>query len=86
MASDISEIERQIQSRYPEVKITRVKVSHPVDDDGLWFFEANGIEIQMESSTGKCPFLVESDAHDRRRWVHSVDEAVCAVKEELGLT
>jgi hypothetical protein len=45
-----------------------------------------GIEIQLESSSGWCPFVLESDAHARRRDIRSVEEAVRAVEEELGLT
>lgn len=85
MASDIEEITRRVTTNHPEVTVTRLKVTHPADDDGLWFFSAKGMEVQLESSSGTCPFLLESDAHDRRRRVCSVEEAVRAVEEALGL-
>jgi hypothetical protein len=85
MASDIDEITTRVKASHPEVKVTRLKVTHPDDDNGLWFFQATGVEIQLESTSGQCPFMLESDAHDRRRWVHSVEEAVRAVEQELGL-
>jgi hypothetical protein len=35
---------------------------HPADDDGPWWFRLPGKtkDIQIESSTGSCPFLIES--------------------------
>ena len=85
MGSDIEEIERVVRATHPGVVIARLVVSHAADDDGLWFFRANGIEVQLESPDGACPFFLESDAHSRTRWVRSVDEAVRSVIEELGL-
>ena len=34
------EIERRVKSSHPEVTITQLKVSHPADDDGIWFFRS----------------------------------------------
>lgn len=86
MPRDIDEILRQVKIRHPAVQIAQLQVKFPADDDGLWFFQVRGIEIQLESSSGWCPFVLESDAHARRRDIRSVEEAVRAVEEELGLT
>jgi hypothetical protein len=82
---DIDKVVRAIRTRHPHVDVAQLEKRHPADDDGLWFFRANGLEVQLESSSGNCPFLVESTAHDRRTEVWSVEEAVRLLSEELGL-
>ena len=61
---DIDQITASVRQRLPDVQIDQwIKLS-PTDDDGLWYFRrpgANG-EIQLESTSGNCPFTVESDA------------------------
>jgi hypothetical protein len=61
---DIDQITAAVRERIPGVHVEQwIKIS-PTDDDGLWYFrrpDANG-EIQLESSSGNCPFTVESDA------------------------
>ncbi|HZK82971.1 MAG TPA: hypothetical protein VFC46_17945 [Humisphaera sp.] len=61
---DIDQITASVRQSLPDVQIDQwIKLS-PTDDDGLWYFRrpgANG-EIQLESSSGNCPFTVESDA------------------------
>ncbi|HWE01210.1 MAG TPA: hypothetical protein VG326_02280 [Tepidisphaeraceae bacterium] len=61
---DIDQIAASVRQSLPDVQIDQwIKLS-PTDDDGLWYFRrpgANG-EIQLESSSGNCPFTVESDA------------------------
>jgi hypothetical protein len=86
MARDIEEIRRRLLSAHPQVVVQQLQVSHPADDDGLWFFRATSVEVQLESSSGNCPFLVESSHGPLRRVVNSIDEAVAALVEELRLT
>jgi hypothetical protein len=83
---DIEEVVREVRARYPLVAVAQLEKTHPADDDGLWFFRANGLEVQLESSSGSCPFLIESNAHDRRIDVWSVEEALGLLSEELGLS
>ena len=85
MASDIDEIKRRLTSVYPQVHVEQLRVTHPADDDGLWFFRVGLVEVQLESSSGNCPFLLESSGHPRRRTVATVDGAVAALIEELHL-
>jgi len=82
---DIESIIEKVKERFPKVSIAQLKVMHPADDDGLWFFsfENPKDEIQIESSFGKCPFLIESNRNDERRYGHSVDEVVDIVCEHL---
>lgn len=68
MTRDLEEVVRRVQGRLPHVKWQQLPVTLPADDDGLWFFwlpELPG-EVQIESSFGACPFLVETDKHDDR--------------------
>jgi hypothetical protein len=61
---DIDQITAAVRERIPGVHVEQwIKIS-PTDDDGLWYFrrpDASG-EIQLESTSGNCPFTVESDA------------------------
>jgi DDE superfamily endonuclease len=71
---DVDEVIRQVRAQLPSVESRQLQVKHPgVDDDGLWFFRLadTGITVQSESTVGACPFLIETDAHDRRQ--HGTD-------------
>jgi len=82
MNRDIDEIIKCLLARFPTLVVRQLRVRHPgVDDDGLWYFTLPGVEqeIQVESSSGQCPFIIEhvgmkssTDAWNAR----SVDEAV----------
>ena len=65
---DLDEVIRLVRARLPEVMCAQLTVLHAADDDGLWFFglPARPGEVQIESSRGACPFLVETDEHDER--------------------
>jgi hypothetical protein len=82
MSRDIDEIIERVKTRIPLVRVWQHWVKNPtVDDDGLWSFahpnSAKG--IQLESSFGMCPFMVEHDdmkCTSEAEFAHSVDEAV----------
>jgi hypothetical protein len=62
MDRDIEKIIKLVKDRIPIVEVNQLKVSHPgVDDDGLWYFELPGDSraIQIESTYGQCPFIIE---------------------------
>jgi len=64
---------------HPTVTVEQLKVLHPgADDDGLWFFSQpeSPFEVQIESSNGTCPFLIETDETDERLTTNSVEETV----------
>jgi hypothetical protein len=79
---DIDLIIEDVKRRLPDVEVEQLQVTHPGnDDDGLWYFSLPGIRktIQIESTYGVCPFLVEH--HDMESsWeaetAQSVSEAV----------
>lgn len=82
---DIDQIIAEFVLRHPSVSVTQLKASHPADDDGIWFFRLGASEIQIESSTGNCPFLIESNTHLERVTVTSVSEVMRAIVTQLGL-
>ena len=63
MARDIDSIIEQVQNRLPNVTVTQMRKTHPADDDGIWWFRLPNVakEIQIESSLGNCPFMIEHD-------------------------
>lgn len=85
MENDIKSIIKRLAEERPDIGVRRLKVSHEADDDGIWFFSAEGaIEIQLESSTGNFPFLIEASANQRRTSVSNVDEAIGVICSELN--
>lgn len=85
---DIDTLIRSMNAIYPTVRVRQLGVSHPgADDDGLWFFQEpnSEAEVQVESSMGMCPFVVETDDSDVRLTVTSVDQAVETLARLLHL-
>jgi hypothetical protein len=84
---DIDSIIDLFRKIHPQVSIEQLRVSHPGDDAGIWFFKAAGRprEVQLESSTGMCPFLIESDSTAGCSKAMSVEEAISTVGRLLGL-
>jgi hypothetical protein len=79
----IERISARRNAEIPGVQITQLQVSHPgADDDGLWFIDIPGGAggVQVGSSTGNCPFVIESDFSDEKYYGSSVDDVVAAVK------
>jgi hypothetical protein len=85
---DIDQIVQSIIEICPTVNVRQLGVSHPgADDDGIWFFEQSGseFEVQLESPSGMCPFLVETSENDVRLAAHSMEEAVRILVKLLHL-
>ena len=89
MHRDIDTVIAELQSAYPSIACEQLRVTHPgADDDGLWFFthpDRPG-EIQLESSTGQAPFLVEGTESPACDTAHTVEQAIALVAKRLGLT
>ena len=84
MANQIDEISEMFRGFGPEFTVTQLAVSHPgADDDGLWSFrrEGNAMEIQLESSSGNCPFLIESSEHAVRQMADTIDDAIRILRQ-----
>lgn len=77
---DIDQIIAAVREQIPEVTIKQWHKSNAGNDDGLWWFGLPGVtgDVQVESSSGQCPFLIETDEQssaDARR-AQRVAEAV----------
>ena len=86
---DIDKINSELTREHPELIWEQLRVAHPgADDDGLWFFRhpASEHEVQLESSTGMCPFLFETTANTERVAASTVAEAIALVSHGLGLS
>lgn len=69
---------------FPEVIVDQLKVTHPADDDGLWYFhlpENPKDDIQIESPDGNCPFLIENMRDDNRKSGENVEQVVSIICE-----
>ena len=85
---DVDQIIAEIKRSLPQVRWEQLQVKHPgADDDGLWFFRlpSGANEVQIESSLGICPFLVEHGATNERYTGRTVAEVVARVVEWLQL-
>ena len=77
---DIDTIIDELTSTHPGLLVEQLKILHPdADDAGLWFFRHpnSPIEVQLESSQGCCPFLLETNGTTAVATVVTIDEAVC---------
>ncbi|MFL5330712.1 MAG: hypothetical protein ACJ8C4_17570 [Gemmataceae bacterium] len=84
MGRDIDRVIALVRNRLPSVSVVQWHKKHPGDDDGIWWFRLPGVErdIQLESSFGTCPFLVEHDdmQSTAEQWrAQSVEQAAEAV-------
>ena len=83
---DIDQIIQLLKVQVPGTDVEQLRVLHPgADDDGLWFIKVpnRSEQIQLESSEGICPFIVESDAEVARG--HTVEEVVATVRRLFGI-
>ena len=85
---DIDAVISGVRSVLPSIIVVQTHQTHPTDDAGLWCFRLPNSrrDIQIESSTHDCPFLVEHDemiSASEAFTVASVPEAVVAVVSYL---
>lgn len=89
MTRDIDSILAVLTQALPALRWEQLRVSHPgADDDGLWFLThpASRVEVQLESSTGMLPFLLEGTDGPDAEHVASVQQAVERVAMRLGVS
>ena len=79
--TDVDAVIAIVVGKLAAVRTDQLRVKHPTDDDGLWFFTspASDTEVQIESSTGQCPFLIESSANHERNTSNTVEATAGAV-------
>lgn len=87
MTSDLEEVIRRVQDRLPDIQWAQISVTHAADDDGLWFFWLPRLpgEVQIESDSGACPFLIETDKHDGRLVAESAEDTADTIVRWLEL-
>jgi hypothetical protein len=76
---DVDEVISRVCARLPDVEWSQLQVTHRgADDAGLWFFllPETGVEVQIESTVGVCPFLIESTAHEGRLYGATIERTV----------
>lgn len=81
---DVDRIIEDVRQIFPEIIVEQLKVTHPADDDGLWFFhlpENPKDEIQIESPYGNCPFLIENMRNDERKNGETIEQVVAIICE-----
>jgi len=88
MRHDIESIIDGVRRLIPEVEVVQMHKIHAADDDGLWWFRLPGRrrDIQIESWTYDCPFLIEHDdmkSSSDALTGHSVSETVQIVTKYL---
>ncbi|RBP43786.1 hypothetical protein DES53_105185 [Roseimicrobium gellanilyticum] len=61
MEHDIDRIIAGVRRLHPDVVVVQMSKYLPADDDGLWWFRLPDVDpdIQVESSSYDCPFIVE---------------------------
>lgn len=85
---DIDAIINALARAHPDLVVEQWQARHPgADDDGLWLFRhpASDYEVQLESTTGSCPFLFETDAHASPATADTIGDAILLVPGGLAL-
>ena len=65
----VDEVFASLRRSFSDLRIERLTVTHPTDDDNVWFLtlHSKGIELQIDSMPdGAPPFLLESDTEQER--------------------
>ena len=83
---DIDQVIAALRRRHPDLRFEQRPVTYAAVDDGIWFINlpSTSFEVQLESSTGNCPFLVESSLSPERLHAATIGEAINMVSTMLG--
>jgi hypothetical protein len=77
---DIDQIIPAVIQQIPEVTVWQLQKKHPADDDGVWWFGLPAVsnDIQIESSSGMCPFKIETNEQSshQSRTAQTVTETI----------
>ena len=85
---DIDDVIHAVGQTNPAARSRQLEVAHPgADDDGIWFFWIDGAngDVQVESTNGMLPFIVETDKHRGVAQTTTVAETVRTIIEWLEL-
>jgi hypothetical protein len=80
----VDELLASLRQTHPALRVDRLRVKHPADDDNLWFV-GDGREVQFDCQPdGSPPFLIEG-GDDERVQAQSVGEALAEIRRLLKL-
>lgn len=84
---DIVAIITRLKNVHADLNVTQLAATHLSDDDGIWFIKSTNFsgEIQLESSNGECPFLIESDLNEKRQTACTIDDTIEIVEGLIKL-
>jgi hypothetical protein len=78
----VDEVFAALRRSFADLKIERLTVAHPADDDNVWFITRGTVELQIDSMPdGAPPFLLESESERER--AEDADAAIERLTEWL---
>jgi hypothetical protein len=82
---DIDQVIAALRRRHSDLAVEQRPVAYAAVDEGIWFINlpSTSIEVQLESSTGNCPFLIESSRSPERLHAASIGETINMVSAML---
>jgi hypothetical protein len=83
---DIDQVIAALRRRHSDLLVEQRPVAHAAVDEEIWFISlpSTSIEVQLESSTGNCPFLLESSLSPERLHAATIGETINMVSNMLG--
>ena len=83
---DIDQLIAALRRRHSDLRVEQRRATQAAAGDGIWFIKlpSTSIEVQLESSTGNCPFLLESSLSPERVHAATIGEAINMVSAMLA--
>jgi hypothetical protein len=83
---DIDQVVAALRRRHPEVSVEQRPGAYAAVDETIWFINlpSTSFEIQLESATGNCPFMIESSLSPERMHAATIGEAINMVSTMLA--
>jgi hypothetical protein len=83
---DIDLVVAALRRRHSDLLVEQRPGAYAAVDEGIWFLNlpSASIEVQLESPTGNCPFLVESTSNPERLHAATIGETINMVSTMLG--
>jgi len=82
---DIDQVIAALRRRHPDLRVEQRPGAYAAVDEGIWFINlpSTSFEVQVESPTGTCPFLLESSLSPERLHAATIGEAINMVSTML---
>jgi hypothetical protein len=83
---DIDQIVAALKRRHPDLLVEQRPGAYASIDEEIWFINlpSASLEIQLESETGNCPFMVESSLSPERLNAATIGETINMVSTMLA--